>query len=140
MATGDEPLARSFAGKRVAFATGISGWGSWAEYAVAEAAACIALIDTVRDEDGAAMIVNPLTALAMFDIVRQEGEKAFIVTAGASQLGKLIITLAKEEGFRPIARWCTDPSQNPSRAMPVMPTSASFQAMSESRLLYRSAR
>ena len=103
VATGDEPLARSFAGKRVAFATGISGWGSWAEYAVAEAAACIALIDTVRDEDGAAMIVNPLTALAMFDIVCQEGEKAFIVTAGASQLGKLIIALAKEEGFRPIA-------------------------------------
>jgi NADPH:quinone reductase-like Zn-dependent oxidoreductase len=103
VATGDEPLAKSFAGKRVAFATGVSGWGSWAEYAVAEAAACIPLIDTVRDEDAAAMIVNPLTALAMFDIVRQEGEKAFIVTAGASQLCKLIIALAKEEGFRAIA-------------------------------------
>jgi NADPH:quinone reductase-like Zn-dependent oxidoreductase len=103
VATGDEPLAKSFAGKRVAFATGVSGWGSWAEFAVAEAAACIPLIDTVRDEDAAAMIVNPLTALAMFDIVRQEGEKAFIVTAGASQLCKLIIALAKEEGFRAIA-------------------------------------
>jgi NADPH:quinone reductase-like Zn-dependent oxidoreductase len=103
VATGDEPLAKSFAGKRIAFATGVSGWGSWAEYAVAEAAACIPLIDTVRDEDAAAMIVNPLTALAMFDIVKQEGEKAFIVTAGASQLCKLIIALAKEEGFRPIA-------------------------------------
>ena len=49
------------------------------------------------------MIVNPLTALAMFDIVRDEGEKAFILTAGASQLCKLIIGLAREEGFRPIA-------------------------------------
>ena len=28
-------------GKRVAFATGISNWGAWAEYAVAEAAACL---------------------------------------------------------------------------------------------------
>ncbi|TIU90081.1 MAG: NADH oxidoreductase, partial [Mesorhizobium sp.] len=54
------------------------------------------------DEDGAAMIVNPLTALAMFDIVKQEGEKAFVMTAGASQLCKLIIGLAKEAGFRPI--------------------------------------
>ncbi|TIS36123.1 MAG: NADH oxidoreductase, partial [Mesorhizobium sp.] len=72
------------------------------EYAVAEAASCIPLLDTVRDEDAAAMIVNPLTALAMFDIVKQEGEKAFIMTAGASQLCKLIIGLAKEEGFRPI--------------------------------------
>ncbi|BCM21579.1 zinc-binding dehydrogenase [Mesorhizobium sp. J8] len=102
VATGDDPYAKSLAGKRVAFATGVSNWGAWADYAVAEAASCIPLIDTVRDEDGAAMIVNPLTALAMFDIVREEGEKAFVMTAGASQLCKLIVGLAKEEGFRPI--------------------------------------
>jgi len=101
-ATGDDPHAKDLAGKRVAFATGLSNWGSWAQYAVAEAASCIPLLDTVRDEDGAAMVVNPLTALAMFDIVRQEGAKSFVMTAGASQLCKLIIGLAKEEGFRPI--------------------------------------
>ncbi|MER9655395.1 zinc-binding dehydrogenase [Mesorhizobium sp. M0152] len=102
VAGGDEPSPKSLAGKRVAFATGLSNWGSWAQYAVAEAAACIPLLDTVRDEDGAAMIVNPLTAIAMFDIVRQEGQKAFIMTAGASQLSKLTIGLANEAGFRPI--------------------------------------
>jgi NADPH:quinone reductase-like Zn-dependent oxidoreductase len=101
-ATGDDPYARNLAGTRVAFATGVTNWGSWAEYAVAEAMACIPLLDTVRDEDGAAMIVNPLTALAMFDIVSQEGQKAFVMTAGASQLCKLIIGLAREAGFRPI--------------------------------------
>lgn len=103
VATGDDPYARGFAGKRVAFATGASNWGSWAEYAVAEAASSIPLVDTVRDIDGAAMIVNPLTALAMFDLVREEGEKAFILTAGASQLSKLIMGVARDEGFRPIA-------------------------------------
>ncbi|MBZ9980925.1 MULTISPECIES: zinc-binding dehydrogenase [unclassified Mesorhizobium] len=102
VAGGDEPYPKSLVGKRVAFATGLSNWGSWADYAIAEAAACIPLLDTVRDEDGAAMIVNPLTALAMFDIVSREGERAFIMTAGASQLCKLIIGLASEEGFRPI--------------------------------------
>ncbi len=102
VATGDEPYPKSLAGKRVAFATGVTNWGSWAEYAVAEAAVCIPLLDTVRDEDGAALIVNPLTALAMFDIVKEAGEKAFIMTAGASQLCKLIAGLAKEEGYRPI--------------------------------------
>ncbi|TPJ53420.1 MULTISPECIES: zinc-binding dehydrogenase [unclassified Mesorhizobium] len=102
VAGGDEPYPKSLVGKRVAFATGLSNWGSWADYAVAEAAACIPLLDTVRDEDGAAMIVNPLTAIAMFDIVSREGERAFILTAGASQLCKLIIGLASEEGFRPI--------------------------------------
>src|SRR5690606_625724 len=69
----------------------------------AEAALCIPLIDGVRDEDGAAMVINPLTAIAMFDLVRQEGEKAFVMTAAASQLCKLIIGLAAEEGYRPIA-------------------------------------
>ncbi|MER9329019.1 zinc-binding dehydrogenase [Mesorhizobium sp. M0488] len=102
VAGGDEPSPKSLPGKRVAFATGLTNWGSWAQYAVAEAAACIPLLDTVRDEDGAAMIVNPLTAIAMFDIVRQEGQKAFIMTAGASQLSKLTIGLANEAGFRPI--------------------------------------
>ncbi|MFB9982785.1 zinc-binding dehydrogenase [Mesorhizobium kowhaii] len=101
-ASGDEPYAKSLIGMRVAFATGVTNWGSWAEYAVAEAVVCIPLLDTVRDEDGAAMIVNPLSALAMFDIVSREGEKAFVMTAGASQLCKLIIGLAKDEGFRPI--------------------------------------
>lgn len=97
------PDAAGLMGQRIAFATGLTNWGSWADYAVAEAAACVPLLDTVRDEDAAAMIVNPMTALAMFGIVRDEGEKAFILTAGASQLCKLIIGLAKEEGFRPIA-------------------------------------
>ncbi|MDX8432810.1 zinc-binding dehydrogenase [Mesorhizobium abyssinicae] len=101
-ATGGEPYATGLAGKRVAFATGLSNWGAWADYAVAEAASCIPLLDTVRDVDAAAMIVNPLTALAMFDIVKQDGEKAFIMTAGASQLCKLVAGLAKEEGYRPI--------------------------------------
>lgn len=96
------PDVEGLIGKRIAFATGLTNWGSWAEYAVAEAAACIPLLDTVRDEDAAAMIVNPLTAIAMFGLVKDEGEKAFILTAGASQLCKLIIGVAKDEGYRPI--------------------------------------
>ena len=94
---------QALVGKRVAFTVGLTGWGSWAEYAVAEAAACIPLMEGVRDEDGAAMVVNPITALAMFDLVREEGQKSFILTAGASQLCKLMIGVAKDEGFRPIA-------------------------------------
>ena len=103
VATGDSDLAKRLAGKRIAFATGLSNWGAWAEYAVAEAAACIPLIDTVADEDGAAMIVNPLTALAMFGIVKDEGQKSFILTAGASQLCKLIAGVARDEGYRAIS-------------------------------------
>ncbi|WP_198174203.1 zinc-binding dehydrogenase [Mesorhizobium xinjiangense] len=103
VAAGSEAAAQGLVGKRVAFATGLSNWGSWAEYAIAEAGACIPLMDEVRDEDAAAMIVNPLTALAMFDIVKQEGQKAFIMTAAASQLCKLLTGVAAEEGYRPIS-------------------------------------
>lgn len=103
VAAGPEAEAQGLLGQRVAFATGLTYYGSWAEYALAEAPACIPVADSVRDADAAALIVNPLTALAMFGIVREEGEKAFVLTAGASQLSKLIIGIAKDEGFRPIA-------------------------------------
>jgi NADPH:quinone reductase-like Zn-dependent oxidoreductase len=102
-AAGDSPEAQRLLGQRVAFATGLSSWGSWAEYAISEAAACIPVIDSVRDADAAAMIVNPLTALAMFGIVKEEGEKAFVLTAAASQLCKLMMGVARDEGYRPIA-------------------------------------
>lgn len=107
--------AEALVGKRVAFIA--AGAGSWAEYALADAATVIPLLPGVSDEDGAAMIVNPLTALAMFDIVREEGEKSFILTAGASQLCKLIIGLARDEGFRPIAVVRRDDQIEPLRAL-----------------------
>ncbi len=88
-------------GKRVSFVAGPTGSGAWAEYAVSDAASVIPLRKDVRDEDAAAMIVNPLTASAMVDLVPENG--AFIATAGASQLGKLMAGLAKSTGRRLIS-------------------------------------
>lgn len=101
VASGGGFLANRLKGKRVAFVA--TGSGTWAEYCLAEAAVCIPLRKTIRDEDGAAMVVNPLTAVAMFDLVKAEGEKAFVMSAAGSQLCKLIGDLAKAEGYRPIA-------------------------------------
>jgi len=103
VAAGEEPAAQALIGKRVAFIAGGAGYGAWASHAMADASVCIPLMDELRDEDAAAMIVNPLTAIAMFDLVREEGEKAFIMSAAASQLCKLIIGLASEAGLRAIA-------------------------------------
>jgi NADPH:quinone reductase-like Zn-dependent oxidoreductase len=100
VATGGGPVA-ALEGKRVAISAGRTG--TWGEYAIASVGSCIPLRDDVRDEDGAALIVNPLTAYAMFDIVKQEGAKSFIMTAGASQLCKLIAGMAREEGFEAIS-------------------------------------
>ncbi len=103
VASGGGPLADGYVGQRVAFVASAGAPGTWSDYSIADAATCIPLVDAVRDEDGAAMIVNPLTALAMFDIVKKDEAKAFIISAGASQLNKLLIGVAADEGYRAIA-------------------------------------
>ena len=101
VASGGGLMANMLKGKRVAFVAHDSG--SWAEYVIADAATCIGLRKDVRDEDGAAMIVNPLTAHAMFDMVKRSGSKAFVMTAAASQLCKLMAGLARDEGYTAIS-------------------------------------
>lgn len=96
-------MARRLTGRRVAFFAGARGSGSWAQYAVADLSACIPLRKGVGDVEGSGIIVNPLTAVAMFDIVRRADSKAFVMTAGASQLCKLIASLARDGGFRAIS-------------------------------------
>ena len=103
VASGGGAYADGLVGQRVAFVAAAGTPGTWSEYSIADAMTCIPLIDGVRDEDGAAMIVNPLTALAMFDIVKEDESEAFVVSAGASQLSKLMISSARDEGYRPIA-------------------------------------
>lgn len=90
-------------GQRVAFASGRDGTGTWAEYAAATAATCIPVRPDMRDEDAAGHIVNPLTALAMFEIVAGSDAKSFVMTAAGSQLGKLMIALGRDKGIAPIA-------------------------------------
>lgn len=101
VASGGGFMANMLKGKRVAFVAHNSG--SWAEYVIADAATSIALRKDVRDEDGAAMIVNPLTAHAMFDMVKRSGSKAFVMTAASSQLCKLMAGLARDEGYTAIS-------------------------------------
>lgn len=117
VASGGGSLADGYVGRRVAFVAAAGAPGTWAEYSIADAATCIRLIDSVRDEDGAAMIVNPLTALAMFGIVQQDEAKAFILSAGASQLSKLLIGAAAAEGYRPIAIVRRDGQIEPLKTM-----------------------
>lgn len=95
---GNGAYAQSLVGTRVSFVA--SNSGAWAEYVLAEAAVVIPLRPDLRDEDGAALIVNPLTAAAMVDLVPEGG--AFIASGAASQLGKLMAGLAAETGKRMI--------------------------------------
>ena len=88
--------AQSLIGKRVAFTVGPDGSGAWAEYAVTSAAVCIPVRDDMRNEDAAGHVVNPLTAMAMFDIVRNAKSGSFIMTAANSQLCQLMTALGRD--------------------------------------------
>jgi len=94
--------AEGLVGMRVAFAVSPSGSGAWAEYALTDAVACIPLRSDVSDVNGSAQIVNPLTAMAMVDIAKKDGD-AFVVSAATSQLGKLMISLAKDVNLKVVA-------------------------------------
>ncbi len=92
--------AEGLLGKRVAFVAAAAG--AWAEYVLCEALNCIPLRDDISDADGAAQIVNPLTAMAMVDIAVQ-AKSALVISAATSQLGKLMLGLAKDSGLETIA-------------------------------------
>uniref|UniRef100_A0A2A4Z7E2 Zinc-binding dehydrogenase n=1 Tax=OCS116 cluster bacterium TaxID=2030921 RepID=A0A2A4Z7E2_9PROT len=106
VALGDD-ASEALLGQRVAFAVSLDGSGTWADYALTNANTCVPLAPEVSDIDGAALIVNPLTAVAMVDLVIQHYEQqkgdAFVITAASSQLGKLMIGLGRDLGLKPIA-------------------------------------
>lgn len=92
MATGDDLASRFFMGRRVACAAG-DGDGTWAQYTLAPVTQCIPLRKHVSDEQGATMLVNPLSAWALMDLARRGGHKAIAQTAAASALGRMVIRL-----------------------------------------------
>ena len=73
-----------------------------AEYIVTDAKSIIPVGDDITLEQAAGMFVNPLTALGMVDRCKELGARAVIVTAAASQIGRMIIKLCHQEGLIPI--------------------------------------
>jgi len=95
VAVGDDWMSRWLLGKRVACASPNKTDGTWAEYMLTSANRCLPLSDAVDDEQGAMLIVNPLTAWALVDIARKRGARAVVQTAAASALGKMIVRLCQ---------------------------------------------
>ena len=95
--TGTGWLARFLKGRRVACATADPNIaaGLWAEYAVTSAKLCIPLQRQVSLEQGAMLLVNPLTAWAMIDMARKGRHRAVVQTAAAGSLGRMVVRLGK---------------------------------------------
>ena len=76
--------------------------GSFAEYCVTDYKSCIPLADDISLEQAASFYVNPLTAIGMVDRMIQLNAKACIITAAASQIGRMLIKLCQMKGITPI--------------------------------------
>src|SRR5512145_1111125 len=96
VAHGKGLLPQIWNGKRVACSASNLTSGTWAEYMVTSAMDCVPLPDEISDEQGSMMLVNPLTAVAFFDIIKQGKHKAVINTAAAGSLGRIIELLGEK--------------------------------------------
>jgi NADPH:quinone reductase len=87
-------LGQFLKGRRVAVARP-EGEGVWAEYAAIAASNCIPVGDGLPMESAAAFVVNPFTSYALIQKAHKKRATAVVQTAGASQVGKGVIALAK---------------------------------------------
>jgi NADPH:quinone reductase-like Zn-dependent oxidoreductase len=95
IASGGGLMGRGLMGRRVACLALEDGHGTWAEYMVASMDLCIPLSKGISLEQGAYLVINPMTALALLEIARTGGHSAFVQTAAASTLGLMMARLAR---------------------------------------------
>ncbi|MFZ1041656.1 MAG: alcohol dehydrogenase catalytic domain-containing protein [Anaerolineales bacterium] len=96
---GEGMMPRLWNGRRVACSALLTGNGTWAEYMVTSAHLCIPLNKNVSMEQGATLLVNPLSALAILEIAQRGKHRAVVSTAAASALGGMILRLAKRRAL-----------------------------------------
>lgn len=98
--------AEGLVGKRV----GMLGGAMYATHRKLRVRDTITLPDDATSADGASMFVNPLTALAMVDVMRAENHKAIIHTAAASNLGQMLNRICQADGV-PLVNIVRSPDQ-----------------------------
>jgi NADPH:quinone reductase len=81
-------------GKRVACSKLSTGDGAWAEYLLTRASLCVPLQKNVSLERGATLLVNPMTAVIFFEMIKAGKHAAVVNTAAASQLGRMLLRLS----------------------------------------------
>jgi NADPH:quinone reductase-like Zn-dependent oxidoreductase len=106
VASGLSSEAQSLIGRTVA----VAGGSMYSEYRAVSATLCLVLPPGTSAEEGASSFVNPLTALGMIETMRREGHKGIVHTAGASNLGQMLVKLCLEEDV-PLVAIVRKPSQ-----------------------------
>jgi NADPH:quinone reductase len=100
-AAGPGLLGKLRLGKRVAVLN--SGGGNWREQVIVPARQVVPVLRSVTDEQAAAFFVNPASALLMTRyILRVPQGEWLLQTAAGSALGRMVIRLGRQYGFRTI--------------------------------------
>jgi NADPH2:quinone reductase len=73
--------------------------GTFGQYITVSTAECALLPQGISSREGADVICNPMTALAIAETVRLEGHSALIHTAAASNLGQMLVRICQEDGI-----------------------------------------
>eukprot|EP01016_Furgasonia_blochmanni_P054302 TRINITY_DN8933_c0_g1_i1.p1 TRINITY_DN8933_c0_g1~~TRINITY_DN8933_c0_g1_i1.p1 ORF type:complete len:329 (-),score=35.95 TRINITY_DN8933_c0_g1_i1:223-1209(-) len=92
--SGGSERGNSLVGKPVAL---FHSNGNWLEYVVVKDHEAFELHPESDLKKAACSIVNPLTVIAMIKVIRRDGHKAVVHTAGASSIGKQLIQFMHHE-------------------------------------------
>ncbi len=80
-------------GKRVACTPDPGSDGTWAAFMKTSVLRTVPLPRTISFQDGAMMLVNPMTAMALLHIAKKGNHPAIVNNAAGSALGKMLIRL-----------------------------------------------
>lgn len=86
--------------KRVACSSTTGLGGTWAQYMLTSAMHAIPLKSNITYQQGAMLIVNPMTAMAFVEIAKKGKHKAIVNTAAASVLGNMLAKLCAKNGIK----------------------------------------
>ena len=95
VAAGASPEAQALIGKTV----GIIGGAMYAQYRCVRVSDCMVLAEGTTAAEGASCFVNPLTALAMTEVMKRENHTGLIHTAAASNLGQMLVKICVKDGI-----------------------------------------
>jgi NADPH:quinone reductase len=95
VAAGASPEAQALLGKMVT----MIGGAMYAQYRTLKVQECMALPAETSAAEGASCFVNPLTALAMTEVMKAEGHSALVHTAAASNLGQMLNKICLKDGI-----------------------------------------
>jgi NADPH:quinone reductase len=97
VASGDDYFSRRLLGKHVACFALSDGNGTWSQYMRTGSRFVVPLKPGLDVEQGAMLLVNPLSVMAMMDIARRGRHRAIANTAAAGALGRLLNRMCIEE-------------------------------------------